>query len=272
MQLCRYIITPGAALLLLLVNLACSVKEERGECPCVLSVFPDLSIEAKAYRRISNLFIIREAESGYRLHNGELKLTAFTEGKPVKVNLPKTEVTLNGIFGIRTMDEDGTVLRIENGRQSDSIYVYNSRIDCTGETAADTLRLSKQWCTMRISVTKSEEWQPEACRISSQWNGLDLSTMQAMKGLFSFSAVRIKNDSYIVRLPRQGDDSMTLQLDFKDGLSSSYPIGILISEAGYNWSKASLDDIIVFIDRTDISVNTLVSEWDEGYDYGNIEI
>ena len=261
--------------LLALAALSCSIKEERDECPCLLSIFPDGSLEQGMYKSISNSFLISDAGSGQQFFQGSLAGDSFAGGNPYKIKLPKSSVNVHSIFGVKNMKGNGSVLRIGEGSQADSVFVYSGLVDCTGETASDTLQLAKQWCSMRISFKQSESWQVDECSLKGEWDGFDTGTLLATKGSFNFDAEKIKENSYIARLPRQGDDSLVLTIEYDNDdrkFTRQYPIGEYIAEARYDWNKRELDDLVVFIDRAEVRVVVVVPSWDNGKDYGELEI
>lgn len=259
--------------LLALAALSCSVKEERDGCPCLLSIYPDGSLEQGMYKSISNSFLISDAGSGQEYFQGSLASDSFAGGKPYKIKLPKSSVNVHSIFGVKNMKGTGSILRIGEGSQADSVFVYSGLVDCTGETASDTLQLAKQWCSMRISFKQSDNWQVDECSLKGEWDGFDTGTLLATKGSFIFDAEKIKENSYIARLPRQGDDSLILTISYDDyHFTRQYPIGEYIAEARYDWNKRELDDLVVFIDRAEVRVVVVVPSWDNGKDYGQLEI
>lgn len=261
-----------AALAVLLV-FSCSIKEDRVGCPCILRVYPDRSLDADYYLSIMNKFRIMDVQTGDIHLKSSLDATAFAKGEPSVLTIPKGNIEMLGVFGIEDMKDEGTALRIQEGGQADKVLVYGSALDCTGEMANDTLKLAKQWCSMRISVKKTESGVPGKCQLISHWDGFDLMTLSPTHGVFTFDADNLQEGNYSVRLPRQGDSSLTLRLVYdEEETGADYPIGKLISEAGYDWNKRSLDDLVVYIDRSDVSIGIVVAGWENGKDYGNIEI
>lgn len=259
--------------LLALAALSCSIKEDREECPCVLSIYPDGSLEQGMYKSISNTFLISDAGNGQEFFNGSLASDSFAGGKPHRMKLPKTPVNLHCVFGVRDMTGTGSELRIGEGSQADSVFVYSGLVDCTGEVASDTLHLAKQWCSMRISFKQSDYWQVDECSLKGEWDGFDTGTLLATRGSFNFDAEKLKENSYIARLPRQGDNSLILSISYDNyKFTRQYPIGEYIAEARYDWAKKELDDIVVFIDRAEVRVVVVVPSWDNGNDYGELEI
>ncbi len=261
------------AALAVLLAFSCSIKEDRVGCPCILRIYPDKSLDADYYLSIMNKFRIMDVQTGEIHLKSALDAAVFAKGEPAVFTIPKGNIEMLGIFGIEEMKDEGTALRIKEGGQADKVLVYGNALDCTGEMANDTLKLAKQWCTMRISVKKTESGVPGKCQITSHWDGFDLMTLSPTKGGFTFDADTLQEGNYSVRLPRQGDSSLALRLIYdKEETGTDYPIGRLISEAGYDWNKKSLDDLVVYIDRSDVSIGIVVAGWENGKDYGNIEI
>lgn len=257
----------------ILLLLSCSIKEDRDNCPCRLSIYPDSRLDGIEYKRMPNTFHIADKRTGAGYFEGNIEPDDFTGSKPYEIRIPKSSVMLSSVFGMRRMRSEGKVLRIEEGRQADSVFVYQSTIDCTSEKAADTLQLAKQWCTIRISFNYEESADVCKCEFLGEWNGFMTNTLEAVKGSFHFDAEAVGKDSYMARVPRQGDDSLILSVTYgENGFQRQYPIGEYIQEVNYNWSKSDLDDIVILIERARVQVFIVTEGWEKGHDYGEIEI
>ena len=275
MSVCRLLFRNFVcASLLLTAAASCSIKEERVECPCILSVFPDKSVSERVYMSVLNSFQVSDLADGRSYYDNGIVSEGFPGGTPLKVAVPKSVVSVHGVFGSGGIKGTGDVLRIREGSQADSVFIYdNGMIDCTGETARDTLKLAKQWCSMRISFKKDEHFHVSTCSLEGAWDGFNTKTLRATKGSFHFDAEHLRDNSFAARLPRQGDNSLTLRIEYEEpGITVEYPLGELIAEARYDWSKANLDDLVVFIDRAEVKVEVVVPGWDKGTDYGDVEI
>ena len=257
-----------------LLAVSCDIKEERVGCPCVLSIYPDGSIDGNTYKSISNDILVYDFATGRKYYDGSVESDNFAGGKPCKLKIPKSSVNIRGIFGVRAMKEDGPVLRIGKGLQADSVFVYSGYADCLGETASDTLDLAKQWCSVRITFNQNENWKVSECTLSGEWNGFDTSTLETARGSFYFEAEATGGDSFIASVPRQGDNSLSLSVAYggDEKQYREFPVGKLIEEARFDWNKKDLDDVVILIDRAQIQVQIIIADWEKGTDYGNVEI
>ena len=68
---------------------------------------------------------------------------------------------------------------------------------------------------------------------------------------------------YVFRVPRQTDAELSAVLYNNDGiLMETYPLGDLIQKAGFDWSKESLGDIEIRVDKPEAGFTITVKEWD----------
>ena len=125
----RYLIP--ACLALLVAGTACSVKEDRGPCPCYLQVSfadPDAAGEAELLGwRDDRLFRER-----VRIEDAR---PAWT--KPV----PKGMLTVSACTGYREAFAEGRHLRIPPGSEADSLYAWSGEVE--GESIV-TFRIPRQ--------------------------------------------------------------------------------------------------------------------------------
>ena len=106
-------------------------------------------------------------------------------------------------------------------------------------------------------------------RVRCDVSGLDLTTLAPISGQFCYetspSMKSAENLQFFMDIPRQLDDSLMLELiSEKDGrIIQSLPIGKEIIKNGVDWSKPSLDDIILEIRYVDGQCDVEVQNWDK---------
>ena len=146
------------------------------------------------------------------------------------------------------------------------------------ELARDTVTLYKQWCTLQLRLEGSEAWKPYFFEIHGDWNGLSLRDLSPVKGALFCVPRKTGVNTFEVRLPRQGDSSLSLQVydtdpyGLPEELKYEYPLGRLMENRGYDWDRRSLGDAVITIDYAKADVLVEISGWDEGGDNKDITI
>lgn len=248
----------------LAVSAASCVKEDRTPCPCWLDVFLGEKIIGDVamcvWQNNENLlsedfseemfspFVEREVRRGFNT------LTAFER---------------KGALSFR-----GSRVITAEGQQCDSLYACSDIVNCTGEFAVDTIRFHKQFATLYLQVLNplSVDY-PYVLTIHGKVCGLELSTLTPIDGGFSFTPVL--NDEFLgtCRLPRQKDNSLTIEMTKADDGShvDTIQLGELIAASGFDWKAVDLNDIVIKIDFAKADISVTVNEWQSDYTY-EIEI
>lgn len=250
----------------------CSVKEDRSECDCLLWIYPDQRLESEKYRLFSNLFSIRDAVSGEEYSAGSLDGDGFARGRAQRLGVRKRDVDILALFAPDGMREADGLVTINEGDQADSIFVHRRRLNCRGETASDTLKLLKQWCSLYIHLDDGKSHGPGDVSLEGSWNGFDVKSLRPLRGAFAFSPDTLTGGRFLIRVPRQADSSLRMQvISPHDRFVKSYPLGAYMARSRFDWTKESLDDAIIYIDKASVRVEVLTRQWNSGTDYGTVE-
>lgn len=147
------------------------------------------------------------------------------------------------------------------------------------------VRLHKNFCRIDIQVmdVDGEEF-PFKLRVRGNVNGYGLDGKPAL-GAFLCDAESSETESagsgtesdgddsgaasestgyghgYAVTVPRQTDDSLTLEIVTDDGVAKSFAIGNYISASGYDWTSADLKDICLEIDYARTVISFTIDKW-----------
>ena len=254
-KLMQYV-TAAAALLVLA---SCSVKEDRHECPCLLTIILE-RVPERIMNRADGLWI-----------------NISTEGKGTALDSPVTGSDYSGPEWLGADVDKGLVsvicsnskaLAVPYGSECDSIYAHYKTVRCFEDNARDTVLLRKQWCTATIILKNAYPEEKYLFEIHGNWAGISQSGLEPVPGRFYSVPRRIDTDKFQIRLPRQGDDSMVMSLNSV----YEYSLGKLIAGSGYDWKAQNLDDIRILIDYASAEIAVSVSPWDGGPDFGDIEI
>ena len=68
-----------------------------------------------------------------------------------------------------------------------------------------------------------------------------------------------------MKVPRQMDASLMLEVEDENGISKSFAIGEYIMASGYDWNAEDLSDITVTLDYYITGVTVLVQKWDDEF-------
>lgn len=236
---------------------SCSVKEDRVDCPCWL----DYHLQECS----------REA----------ITVSAWNEGQifiePIDIRdyaefyertVPKGMVTTAVFSGKTRMAVRRDSLVIARGFECDSIWAHHNLVDCNWEFAHDTVRLHKQYSTVHLKMDNDKD-EPYPFRLVVRSNicGLDFKTNEPLYGAFEVELKEWKNNNYEFRIPRQADDSMTMDIYRGEELLNTLPFGKTIAEAmreenSFTWNSLDLGDIYIGVDYARTRVTVSVEPWD----------
>lgn len=240
------------------------VKEDRTPCPCWLDVYlgEDISKEI-------SLCVWQNSD---KLLSEDLSEDMFSPFVEREVRRGFNQLTAFEKKG--TLSSNGSRVSISKGHECDSLYACSNQVNCTGEFAVDTIRFHKQFATLYLQVLNpSSVDYPYDLTVTGKVCGLDLSTLRPVDGDFSFTPVLNEEFLGTCRLPRQKDNSLTIEMTkTEDGSHvDTIQLGELIAATGFDWKAADLNDIVIKIDFAKADISVTVNEWHSDYTY-EIEI
>lgn len=277
----RFINQSGAGVLIAaaLLCASCSIKEDRYGCPCKVTVMSDGQIhDGHKGDVLVSIFL---SKNSLTTHSREsVPLDLFKDGS-YSVSVPKGWFRTSGIGGtVSAMKFAGdTLLRIPAGCQCDAVCAFcvDSFTDIGDDVYLVRGPLNKQFCTLTLHIDDPLGGDvPYSLRVTGSVDGFNIMTMDPHEGAFSFDLEKDWCGTAAVRLPRQSDSSLMLELWSGDVPGSgirvdNIPIGRLIEEAGYNWNTISLEDIDLTIDYVHATFTIYVNGWETGKSF-NFEI
>lgn len=263
----------------------CSVKEDRDLCPCALVLeFP----RADAERLQDGVTVCMRGYSDdvFSLCDTLLAGQAASSGGPDTVSgkwsysyvVPKGDIDLavaysaDGLAG--ELNSSGIWIEIDEGRPCPSIWTCCEKVSARADRVTVPVRLHKNFCRIDIQVrdVDGEEF-PFKLRVRGNVNGYGLDGKPA-RGAFLCDAERSETEGsgtasestgyghgYAVTVPRQTDDSLTLEIVTDDGVAKSFAIGNYIAASGYDWTSADLKDICLEIDYARTVISFTIDKW-----------
>lgn len=242
--------------LALIVAAGCSVKEDRTDCPCYLTLdWTEVDCWKMMDAGHSSVRWSVTARGGIWHQEGELPLETlepFTE-----LQVPKDSVTVTAACGAEidplvgvVADENGTFPRL---------YYHSGIVDASSAMASDTILLHREHAELFLYVKNI--MQPGASyTVRGNIVGCDLSGAP-VPGSFS-SSVKVDGRGLgSVVLPRQADSSLWLDVSYAGELVRSLAIGEYIIASGYDWTAENLEDIVMEIDYYQTKVVVSIEQW-----------
>ncbi len=249
---------------------SCSVKESRRDCPCHLYLdFSQVSREQFDSVQV----LLDGARGGER--RVPLSLTGLHQAT-LAVDVPRDHYQANvcamenGAFWLTDGQEE--VMEIPRGEECPPLYLHSARLEATGDEYVETVVLHKNFCTLHIRMEGNDPSQayPFALRVRGGIDGYDRFG-RPRPGDFGAPAYPTADGRCSVRVPRQTDDSLQLQI-VEDGRPlASFAIGEYIRSGGYDWTAPDLADVSLRIDCAALSLQIKIDNWSETY-YFNVEI
>ena len=237
---------------------SCTVKEDRGPCPCVLDI----------YLENSGDFSDRLAVSGWSSSSDRLFLDKIATRQYPDLYSKKVDkgfLHVSAYCGNEAMTLKGDKLTIPEGKPCDPVWAYRGgNIDATGESAEDHIVLHKQYALIHVRIgVAGREDADVVLRARGKANGFDISSLEPCHGDFNCFSSLDSEMNHIICVPRQYDDSLELDV-FLDGLlSRTVRAGELIANSGYSWDQEDLEDIYLSLNLlTPGHASVGVSGWD----------
>ncbi len=232
------------------------IKEERGECPCLLS----LMIDGTEFLNGEDSVSVKMTARNY-----ELSEQIGTDVREVKYKVPKSGMTISISNGIRNSVLGGDSLVIPVGFDADKFYADVAFVDISEETAVCHMKAKKQYSVIRLELLGSEDGEyPFGIKVTGQVSGWNIRSLLPIDGKFEAEASKDSEGRYHVIVPRQKDNSMIMDLtDRKAGsVEKRFLLGEMIAETGFDWNKDELDDIVVYIDHVSARISVEIVPWE----------
>lgn len=235
---------------------SCSVKENRGRCPCSLAL--DFSeVDTASVKTID--FYIREMNE--LLLNDVVESEEFSEYYLAYV--PRTGLQFSAWSG--RGDAFTEALEIPYGEDCPPVYIHFSLINAVNESVTETVVMRKNFCRMTLNVRMTVQ-SPVSLSVSGFVDGYDADGTPS-PGDFMVKVYPEGNDSFCINLPRQMDDSLVMELDMGDKVIKKFPLGQYIAESGYDWTSPDLEDITIDLDFAVTHLSMMIQGWEKEYKF-----
>ena len=233
---------------------ACSVKEDRRECPCTLMLdFSELDGEF-----LKSVNVLAVSADGVVL-NDSVSAESFSEMYVRKI--PHGLIQVNIWSGDKRGMYGDNIVHIPYGLECPPVYLKSFMADTRGELYSKKVLLNKSYCGLTVMMSDGT-YVPYSLTFKGEIDGYDISG-QPSSGEFSCVAYPAENGDSKALLPRQVDNSLMMEVD--DGVPhlKRFAIGEYLDKAGYDWTSPSLEDVTVVLDYSLSSVTIQIAGWDK---------
>ena len=243
-------------LIALLLLCACSVKENRSVCPCELTVRPQEPLPS------DGSVLVSVVQDGLVVKQGMLSKEEFESGC-CKLSVSRKPTYVTVFAGITSMNPlQGRRLDISNEHQCDEVYSCNSFAELDGDSYEHLVSLHKNFARLKLTVLNVPE--DVKMRICGTVRGYDLLDAAPYEGLFACNPEDGENASTArLRLPRQLDEGLSLEIQGSADTLKNIPLGHLISLTGYSFNDEDLLDIAMAVDLDKSLAILNVADWEE---------
>ncbi len=235
---------------------ACSVKEDRGLCPCELSVRSNEALLSDGNVLVSVI------QDGAVVKQGMMSREDFERGNCVLTvpRKPSVVTVFTGVTGMNTVS--GRRLDILSDHECDELYSCMGAADLRGDAAECIVTPHKNYARLYLTVLGMPSGAD--LRVVGSVDGYDLVSLDPCEGLFQCGPTAEESgETWRLRLPRQTDDSLGLDVVDCDGaLIRNVRLGKLIAATGYSYDDEDLLDVSVTVDLSSSSALVHISGWE----------
>ena len=221
----------------LVALVSCSIKEDRSDAACWITVTADNSTSLSAW--FGSQRILDNHQGGLEDHM-----------------VPRGIVDLVASVGDFTVPE---------GQQMNELFAQLIPLNTDGEFAYAGVELKKPFATVYLDFKEEDDGRASYdLEVAGTVSGADIHTLMPVEGVFRCTPKPLadENRGYALRVPRQKDESLTLRLLNQGEIVDTIPLGELIRKAGFDWTKESLGDVSILCDLPAHTFTITVMEWE----------
>lgn len=249
---------------------SCSVKESRTACPCYTSV----AVEDFLLAGFSEAMVSFSADR--LLFREKIALAEYEDGGYV-VALDRKTNRAAVIAGMDKSVVKGDSLFTSYGLETDPIWLYSEKFVCDDDDYLIDARPHKQYCLMEIALTGISPSDACDCifRVKAGSCGLDLYARRPLEGDYCAVARRNSTGNYSLRIPRQAENALLLELFFPGGGDTpvfTMNLGEEFGKAGYDWTREDLRDAAVEVDYSRATIRLSIQDWNRDDIFKDIKI
>lgn len=258
-----------------LLAAACSVKEDRRECPVYVTVLTDrfvqggldagtVSFSASSLIKRENISFLSVIGKGY------------TQACPRDY---ARAAVLSGLDNGRLMEE---ALIYPPGQQADLLWIGGETFSKNADEYVIDVKPHKEYCLVQFLFDESPrapEAYPWRFRIKAACAGLNIYTHEPIEGEYSCAVGPNAVGEWYGVLPRQKDNNMLLELflpyegsETEGRLDYTIDLGKAFQKTGYDWTAEDLKDVAIKVGFASVEISVTIQDWEGDDSYLNEEI
>lgn len=243
-------------LICLLLLPACSVKEERAYCPCVLRLAFKASDIGKFASSRTCVLVSGDLAEAVELGRDEMAAGYVTK------------VPRSGVGVVVTTGCEGFPLLIQNGEECPPVYAHVLRhADTDCDEFCDSVVFHKQYCEIELKMSFEEEGKyPFDVTIEGTTALID-TYGEPVRGKSSVTRRPDGDGRMAVRVPRQTDDGLLLVISSLDGSLRTFRLGEALAASGYDWEAEDLADVSISISYSRLGLSIDFDLWSDNHHY-----
>lgn len=240
---------------------SCSVLEDRSDCPCFLTLdFSGVETSQLMAMGLDSLNVRISDMADFRVTEG---WGLSDNVRECCIPVPKTVIGMNVLCADGSFVNTDSGSFIPEGMQCPIVYMDAELVDADAGELKRTVALHKNWCRLETYLRTADYGiqRPYCVALYGNVCGYGYAG-ELLVGDFHCVSDAAVAGTCSVRIPRQMDDSLWLQVRFLDtGEIHGFPVGEFISQSRYDWSAADLEDVKVDVDFTKSGVTFSISAW-----------
>jgi len=254
---------------------ACSVKEDRIECPVYVTVLTDQFVirgmnEGKV--SFSSSHVIDREDISF--------LTFLRDGYRQACPREFARVAIFSGAENYTLTEES--MMVLPGRQAGLLWAYGESFSANSDEYVVDAEPHKQYCLVQFLFDQSVTAPPDynwRFRIKAACSGMDIYTLEPLEGEYSCCVGPNAVGAWYGVIPRQKANDLLLEVFLPDADNEQegrvdyvIDLGKKFEALGYDWTAEDLRDVSVSVGFASMGVTVSVQDWEGDDSYKNIEI
>jgi hypothetical protein len=199
--------------------------------------------------------------------------SAIADGKedittgPHMYKTPRGVVNYAASFNVPDDCVTGHEYIIEKGSETAEIYAF-SQYDISMDTdyVEVAVKPYKKFATFKVDFIEdiTDRFQNMICVVRSSSAGVDLCTLEAVKGEYEYTCGPNRDGQIYFKLSRQGFDDLELVVLEDDEELNVYSLSTMLEVKGYDWSALNLKDAEISLSLTRQEADIKIGDWEDG--------